>query len=79
MSDQILRETIMIKEEYMTLGQALKEAAVIESGGAAKFFLAEVPVWVNEKEENRRGRKLYPGDQVTIENIGTVLIARDET
>ncbi|MGJ9385291.1 MULTISPECIES: S4 domain-containing protein YaaA [Salipaludibacillus] len=74
-----MRETIMIKEEYMTLGQALKEAAVIESGGAAKFFLAEVPVWVNEKEENRRGRKLYPGDQVTIENIGTVLIARDET
>lgn len=79
MSDQILEETIMIKDEFMTLGQALKEAAVIDSGGAAKFYLAEVSVWVNGKAENRRGRKLYPGDQVTIENIGTVSIARDET
>lgn len=78
MSDVILEEKIIIKDEFITLGQVLKEAALIDSGGQAKWFLAEVPVWVNDEEENRRGRKLYPGDQVTIEESGTFLIARDD-
>ncbi|WP_425335412.1 S4 domain-containing protein YaaA [Salipaludibacillus daqingensis] len=68
----------MIKSEFITLGQALKEAAVIDSGGQAKWFLAEVPVWVNGEEENRRGRKLYPGDKIKMEESGTILIARDD-
>jgi ribosome-associated protein len=77
-SDLILEEQIMIKSEFITLGQALKEAAIIDSGGQAKWFLAEVPVWVNDEKENRRGRKLYPGDKVLIEESGTFLITRDD-
>ncbi|PYZ91803.1 RNA-binding protein [Salipaludibacillus keqinensis] len=73
-----MEETIMIKDEFITLGQALKEAAVIDSGGQAKWFLADIPVWVNDEEENRRGRKLYPGDQVKIEDMGTIVITRDD-
>lgn len=78
MSDLILVEQIIIKSEFITLGQALKEAAIIDSGGQAKWFLAEVPVSINDEKENRRGRKLYPGDKVTIEESGTFLITRDD-
>ncbi|MCE7790998.1 S4 domain-containing protein YaaA [Salipaludibacillus sp. CUR1] len=73
-----MEETIVISDEFITLGQALKEAAVIDSGGQAKWFLAEIPVWVNDEQENRRGRKLYPGDRVEVEEMGTILIASDE-
>lgn len=52
-------EKIKINTEYITLGQFLKIADIISSGGAAKFFLAENEVYVNGELENRRGRKLY--------------------
>lgn len=68
----------MISDTFITLGQALKEAAVIDSGGQAKWFLSEVPVWVNGEQEQRRGRKLYPGDYVTIDEIGTINIANHD-
>ncbi|WP_078593323.1 S4 domain-containing protein YaaA [Evansella clarkii] len=68
----------MISEEYITLGQALKEVGVIQTGGAAKWFLQETPVVVNGEDENRRGRKLYPGDQVKIDEFGTVVIKKAE-
>jgi S4 domain protein YaaA len=73
-----LEETIVISDTFITLGQALKEAAVIDSGGQAKWFLSEVPVWVNGEQEQRRGRKLYPGDYVTIDEIGTINIANHD-
>lgn len=40
----------------------------ISSGGGAKFYLVENEVFVNNELENRRGRKLYPGMIVKIEN-----------
>ncbi|UTR16586.1 S4 domain-containing protein YaaA [Salipaludibacillus sp. LMS25] len=73
-----MEETIVISDTFITLGQALKEAAVIDSGGQAKWFLSEVPVWVNGEQEQRRGRKLYPGDYVTIDEIGTINIANHD-
>lgn len=53
-----------ISSEYITLGQFLKLADIINSGGMAKPFLEEYVVLVNGKEESRRGKKLYPGDTV---------------
>jgi len=61
---------VSIKTEYIALGQFLKLAEVIDTGGMAKAFLAEVPIKVNGELENRRGRKLYPGDEVAIEGYG---------
>ena len=61
-------EKIKIKTEYITLGQLLKITATISSGGEAKFYLSENMCYVNDLEENRRGRKLYPNDIVKIEN-----------
>ncbi len=46
----------------------LKEVGVIDTGGMAKWYLSEYVVYVNEEEENRRGKKLVPGDFVTLTN-----------
>lgn len=54
------------KEEFITLGQFLKAADIIQTGGQAKFFLQENEVLVNGEKENRRGRKLYPADLVVV-------------
>lgn len=70
--DQV--KTINIDREFITLGQLLKEEGIISTGGAAKWFLQETPVWVNQEQDQRRGRKLYPGDQVRIGDLEEVVI-----
>lgn len=58
---------IKITNEYITLGQLLKKADFIQSGGQAKFAVKELDITVNGVKEDRRGRKLYPGDVLVIE------------
>lgn len=58
---------IKLTSEYITLGQLLKMADFIQSGGEAKFAVKELKISVNNVKENRRGRKLYPGDSIVIE------------
>jgi len=69
---------VLISSEYITLGQFLKFENLIESGGSVKYFLEEVPVFVNKEQDNRRGRKLYPGDTVFIEEFGEFVIGLEE-
>lgn len=59
-------KTIKIKQDYITLQQLLKWEGFINSGGQAKYFLIENQVYVNDELENRRGRKLYVGDAINI-------------
>ncbi|ASB86591.1 S4 domain-containing protein YaaA [Bacillus sonorensis] len=66
-----MTKTVTIDTNMITLGQFLKLADVIQSGGMAKWFLAEHEVLVNNEPDNRRGRKLYVGDIVTIEGFGS--------
>lgn len=75
-----MEERITITTEYMTLGQMLKETAMISSGGEAKWFLKDIPVFVNDEKERetRRGRKLYPGDQVLVDSQSTILIEAEK-
>ncbi|UUZ91302.1 S4 domain-containing protein YaaA [Paenibacillus sp. P25] len=61
---------IAIHTDYITLGQFLKLADCISTGGHAKSFLQETPVLVNGEPENRRGRKLVQGDLVKVEGRG---------
>lgn len=60
---------ISIASEYITLGQFLKFADVIETGGEAKFFLSSNKVLINDENDNRRGRKLRSGDKVEIKGV----------
>ncbi|MDE6492292.1 MAG: S4 domain-containing protein YaaA, partial [Lactobacillus sp.] len=51
---------------YITLSQFLKEESIISSGGQAKWYLKDNPVVLNGEKEDRRGKKLYPGDELEI-------------
>lgn len=54
-------------EQYITLNILLKITNIIATGGQAKWYLQENEVLVNGVLENRRGRKLYPGDKIEVE------------
>ena len=71
-------EKVVIKTEYITLGQLLKYASIVGSGGEVKIFLQSTDIFLNGELENRRGKKIYPGDQVRIEYT-TYLIESNET
>jgi len=58
---------IQLKTPYITLDQLLKITDWISSGGEAKTAVKTLKISVNGEREDRRGRKLYPGDTVTIE------------
>ena len=58
---------ITITDSYITLGQFLKFSSIASSGSEAKLYILQEQVLVNRKIETRRGRKLYPGDIVTVD------------
>lgn len=57
-------ETIVLREEFIKLGQAIKAAGFVENGVEAKIEIQEGNVLVNGEVDTRRGRKLYDGDIV---------------
>ena len=57
---------VEIYDEYITLAQFLKIVDLISSGGEAKNFILLNKIFINDIEENRRGRKLYKGDLIKI-------------
>ena len=59
---------IEITTQYIELQQLMKLTDWISTGGEAKIAVKRLNITVNGEKENRRGRKLYPGDRVTIEN-----------
>ncbi len=50
----------------IALGQALKAANIVGSGGEAKMLIQTGEVLVNGEVETRRGRKLQRGDVVEV-------------
>lgn len=67
-------KAIQITTEYITLGQFLKLADCISTGGQAKIFLQETSIQVNGEPEQRRGKKLYHGDKVEVSGHGSFLV-----
>jgi ribosome-associated protein len=65
------RREIPIRGDMIRLGQLLKLADVVDSGGEARDLLESEAVTVNGEPETRRGRQLHPGDVVCA--IDTVL------
>ena len=70
MKESDFMEKINISSEYITLGQFIKYANIVSSGGMAKAILAEYTIYVNDILEARRGKKLYPGDKIVIKGFG---------
>lgn len=53
---------IIIKDEFIKLGQAMKLAGLVDSGVEAKEVIQNGEVMVNGETDTRRGKKLYSGD-----------------
>ncbi|MGS0973443.1 MAG: S4 domain-containing protein YaaA [Candidatus Izemoplasmataceae bacterium] len=69
---------VKITTEYITLGQFLKWINLSSSGGETKMILETVQINVNGELENRRGKKLYPKDEVLIQNVGAFVIVQND-
>lgn len=63
-------EIIKIKTPFIQLQQLLKFADVVEEGADAKILITEGYVKLNGECEKRRGKKIYPGDEVEISYDG---------
>ncbi|MFV0528393.1 MAG: RNA-binding S4 domain-containing protein [Lachnospiraceae bacterium] len=57
-------KVIVLRDEFIKLGQALKASGMAGDGVEAKIVITEGLVKVNHQVENRRGRKLYADDIV---------------
>ena len=60
-------EIIRINTEYIKLDSLLKLAGLVETGGEAKVLIQEGQVSVNGEVCTMRGKKLRPGDQITLD------------
>jgi len=57
---------IAIRGDTIRLGQLLKLAGVVGTGGELKALLEHQAVLVNGEPDARRGRQLHPGDTVVV-------------
>ena len=59
---------VKITTDYIELQQLLKLTDWISTGGEAKIAVKRLNIRYNGVPENRRGKKIYPGDIVEIQN-----------
>ena len=64
----MITKHIKIKTGFIRMDQFLKFAGVAETGGHAKQMIKEGIVLLNGEPCAQRGKKLSPGDQVTVED-----------
>lgn len=57
---------IALRDGTIRLGQLLKLADLVDSGGEVRWFLEDATITVNGEPENRRGRQLAAGDVVVV-------------
>lgn len=62
----------------INLGQFLKAAGLVGTGGEAKYVIASGLVRVNGDVDVRRGRKLLPGDVVALGDAEARVVAPAE-
>lgn len=65
-----------ISTAEITLGDALKWAGIVPTGGHAKLLVQSGSVLVNGAVERRRGRRLSPGDRVVVRGREYRVVAR---
>lgn len=66
-------EEVIIRDEFIKLGQALKLANLVSSGVDAKFVVQDGLVKVNGEVCTQRGKKLVDGDEVSFEGNSFVI------
>lgn len=68
-------EEIVLRDEFIKLGQAIKAAGLVESGVEAKIVIQDGEVKVNGVVETQRGKKLFVGEVVEY-NGSSILIKK---
>ncbi len=68
-------EEIVLRNEFIKLGQAIKAAGLVESGVEAKIVIQDGEVKVNGVVETQRGKKLFGGEVVEY-NASSILIKK---
>ena len=58
---------VEIEEEPIELYKILKFESMVQSGGEAKFVIAEGLVRVNGEVETRKSKKIFSGDIIEFE------------
>ena len=71
-------EEIGIRTEFIKLDSFLKYAGVTETGGQAKEAVLEGLVLVNGEVCTMRGKKIRPGDVVSIDDLELHVFAEEE-
>ncbi|AGL18426.1 RNA-binding S4 domain-containing protein [Actinoplanes sp. N902-109] len=66
---------VPIGSDMIRLGQFLKLADLIDTGGEGKVLIAEGDVTVNGEVDTRRGRQLHPGDIVAVNGREAKVVA----
>lgn len=61
-------EKISINTEFIKLDSLLKFAALVGTGGEAKYVISEGMIKVNGEVCTMRGKKIRPGDTVSFED-----------
>jgi ribosome-associated protein len=64
--DDVGMRDVAIGGDMIRLGQFLKLADLIDTGGEGKVLIASGDVTVNGEVDTRRGRQLHPGDVVEV-------------
>ncbi|CAB0532375.1 RNA-binding S4 domain-containing protein [Corynebacterium diphtheriae] len=68
-------QDVTIRDQEIKLGQFIKLANLVETGGAAKEVIAEGRVTVNGAVDTRRGKTLRDGDVVCIGTVCARVVA----
>ena len=66
-------EEIVLRNEFIKLGQAIKAAGLVESGVEAKIVIQDGEVKVNGVVETQRGKKLFGGEVVEYNGSSIVI------
>lgn len=68
-------EEIILRDDFIKLGQAIKAAGLVESGVEAKIVIQDGEVKVNGVVETQCGKKLFGGEVVEY-NGSSILIKK---
>lgn len=71
-------DEVFISTGFIKLDSFLKFSGMTETGGIAKEIISQGKVKVNGETCTARGKKLYPGDMVTIDEAEINILVRAE-
>lgn len=63
------KQSVTITTEYIKLQDLLKFASLVGTGGEAKVLIQEGAASVNGEVCTQRGKKIRPGDEVSIADM----------